>query len=111
MIGRPPKATRTDTLVPYTTLFRSHVAAAAVLQQLAVADHRPEALGKRVEAVGFGQPQLLGQGVGRLRAVGVHQQLQDRLAAGDGILVAAGLARGVREIGSASWRERVWPYV
>src|SRR3546814_12777519 len=24
MIRRPPRATRTDTLVPYTTLFRSH---------------------------------------------------------------------------------------
>src|SRR3546814_12647675 len=24
MIRRPPKSTRTDTLVPYTTLFRSH---------------------------------------------------------------------------------------
>src|SRR3546814_8460496 len=26
MIRRPPKSTRTDTLVPYTTLFRSHIA-------------------------------------------------------------------------------------
>src|SRR3546814_6600425 len=25
MIRRPPRSTRTDTLVPYTTLFRSHV--------------------------------------------------------------------------------------
>src|SRR3546814_17114514 len=28
MIGRPPRSTRTDTLFPYTTLFRSHVPAA-----------------------------------------------------------------------------------
>src|SRR3546814_3537373 len=28
MIRRPPRSTRTDTLVPYTTLFRSLVAAA-----------------------------------------------------------------------------------
>src|SRR3546814_12976140 len=27
MIGRPPGSTRTDTLFPYTTLFRSHVGA------------------------------------------------------------------------------------
>src|SRR3546814_11550487 len=27
MIQRPPRSTRTDTLVPYTTLFRSHQAA------------------------------------------------------------------------------------
>src|SRR3546814_8774454 len=26
MIRRPPRPTRTDTLLPYTTLFRSHVA-------------------------------------------------------------------------------------
>src|SRR3546814_20805950 len=25
MVRRPPRSTRTDTLVPYTTLFRSHV--------------------------------------------------------------------------------------
>src|SRR3546814_3075642 len=28
MIRRPPRSTRTDTLFPYTTLFRSHAAAA-----------------------------------------------------------------------------------
>src|SRR3546814_9389652 len=28
MIRRPPRSTRTDTLFPYTTLFRSHVPAA-----------------------------------------------------------------------------------
>src|SRR3546814_19313600 len=28
MIRQPPRSTRTDTLVPYTTLFRSHTAAA-----------------------------------------------------------------------------------
>src|SRR3546814_4100761 len=30
MIRRPPRSTRTDTLFPYTTLFRSHRRAAAV---------------------------------------------------------------------------------
>src|SRR3546814_17309132 len=29
MIRRPPRSTRTDTLVPYTTLFRSHTEVAA----------------------------------------------------------------------------------
>jgi len=78
--------------------------AAAVLQQLAIADHRRQALAERIEAVGFGQLQVLGQGIGRLRAVGVHQQLQDRLAAGDGILVATGLARRVRVVDAARLR-------
>src|SRR3546814_7209776 len=31
MIRRPPRSTRTDTLFPYTTLFRSEVAEAALL--------------------------------------------------------------------------------
>src|SRR3546814_19439398 len=36
MIRRPPRSTRTDTLFPYTTLFRSqpHVIAAALLRRL-----------------------------------------------------------------------------
>src|SRR3546814_16793635 len=42
MIRRPPRSTRTDTLFPYTTLFRSH-AAAAVGDQLRAAP--PAAVG------------------------------------------------------------------
>src|SRR3546814_19460555 len=34
MIRRPPRSTRTDTLVPYTTLFRSRPAPASVLLDL-----------------------------------------------------------------------------
>src|SRR3546814_4401921 len=30
MLRRPPRSTRTDTLLPYTTLFRSHRAGAAM---------------------------------------------------------------------------------
>src|SRR3546814_7577717 len=36
MIRRPPRSTRTDTLFPYTTLFRSAVVAGAVIAELAV---------------------------------------------------------------------------
>src|SRR3546814_3815445 len=32
MIQRPPRSTRTDTLFPYTTLFRSRSATAAVIE-------------------------------------------------------------------------------
>src|SRR3546814_11528608 len=35
MIRRPPRSTRTDTLFPYTTLFRSHHAGAAEGQHAA----------------------------------------------------------------------------
>src|SRR3546814_14988019 len=36
MIRRPPRSTRTDTLFPYTTLFRSFLAVAAHQQQAAM---------------------------------------------------------------------------
>src|SRR3546814_16736798 len=38
MLRRPPRSTRTDTLFPYTTLFRSPAAEAAALAAL----HRPD---------------------------------------------------------------------
>src|SRR3546814_5485053 len=39
MIRRPPRSTRTDTLFPYTTLFRSEVGCAAVQQDVRLASH------------------------------------------------------------------------
>src|SRR3546814_14766717 len=41
MIRRPPRSTRTDTLCPYTTLFRSleHIGAGESLAQIAELDH------------------------------------------------------------------------
>src|SRR3546814_4912652 len=39
MIRRPPRSTRTDTLFPYTTLFRPHVLARH--QQDVALEHRP----------------------------------------------------------------------
>src|SRR3546814_15210935 len=44
MIRRPPRSTRTDTLFPYTTLFRSDV---ALLQEIAIAAEGFERLGQR----------------------------------------------------------------
>src|SRR3546814_8079339 len=49
MIRRPPRSTRTDTLFPYTTLFRSHAAEAGIehrfVRQLAVGDQPQAAAG------------------------------------------------------------------
>src|SRR3546814_5253081 len=43
MIRRPPRSTRTDTLLPYTTLFRSvQQVIAADRQRVAVARHHPD---------------------------------------------------------------------
>src|SRR3546814_8482704 len=38
MILRPTRSTRTDTLLPYTTLFRSHVRPFLVIERLVAAD-------------------------------------------------------------------------
>ena len=70
-------------------------AAATVLQQLAVAQHRSQTLVQRIEAVGFRQAQLLGERVGIHRAVGSGQQLDDHLATGDRLFVASGFTRSV----------------
>src|SRR3546814_12099039 len=43
MIRRPPRSTRTDTLFPYTTLFRSHAATEALVE---IADRHPVILGE-----------------------------------------------------------------
>src|SRR3546814_1864414 len=51
MIRRPPRSTRTDTLFPYTTLFRSHPGMAAVRGLYGV--HRKRA--DRVGELTFGQ--------------------------------------------------------
>src|SRR3546814_4074976 len=45
MIRRPPRATRTDALVPYTTLFRSARAAHAQLDRLEAAQQHPGGIG------------------------------------------------------------------
>src|SRR3546814_20091748 len=40
MIRRPPRSTRTDTLFPYTTLFRSHVQVRLLVRRLGRAAHQ-----------------------------------------------------------------------
>src|SRR3546814_5522868 len=42
MIRRPPRSTRTDTLFPYTTLFRSHRQAVDDLARVATPDRREQ---------------------------------------------------------------------
>src|SRR3546814_3545484 len=40
MIRRPPRSTRTDTLFPYTTLFRSNGACGGISIDMIIAGHR-----------------------------------------------------------------------
>src|SRR3546814_9139251 len=58
MIRRPPRSTRTDTLFPYTTLFRSLAQGRQRLQGGRVGVHRAEAGGRNTggggNAVGHG---------------------------------------------------------
>src|SRR3546814_5053138 len=87
MIRRPPRSTRTDTLFPYTTLFRSvgqlaHHAGGQVRgdreAQADVAGHRAA----RVEACGVEADQLAGEvdqraaGVARIRSEEHTSELQ-----------------------------------
>src|SRR3546814_6400009 len=60
MIRRPPRSTRTDTLFPYTTLFRSHGALADV-DHAGEAHHALEHLDV-VRAAGVAQGGVAGQG-------------------------------------------------
>src|SRR3546814_11259105 len=107
MIRRPPRSTLTDTLFPYTTLFRSgNVTVAgrrALLVEASALDHdRPLA-----KALGFwaaidGQRDAVDAALDALRLT----QLAD-VPAG---LLSTGQRRR-EEIGNASCRERVWQYV
>src|SRR3546814_13554202 len=54
MIRRPPRSTRTDTLVPYTTLFRSEVADQPAARQAATMSD-PEFRRRVLEAHGVGR--------------------------------------------------------
>src|SRR3546814_5858107 len=63
MIRRPPRATRTDTLFPYTTLFRSFHEHCAKAAARFAAQHRP-GLCERIRSA---QPQRLDRGA---RALG-----------------------------------------
>src|SRR3546814_7465494 len=65
MIRRPPRSTRTDTLVPYTTLFRSAHAGGALadLQDAEVADADALAL---LQRLGDRREELVEQGNRRL---------------------------------------------
>src|SRR3546814_15332692 len=112
MIRRPPRSTRTDTLFPYTTLFRS-LAALVGVEELRSA----VALGRLVQRLDA-EPgvQGVGQSPGQhLAAPPVHDrhQVQEALGQGDVGDVCAPLARQpmvTSAKGRPGWaeRKRVW---
>src|SRR3546814_8339858 len=70
MIRRPPRSTRTDTLVPYTTLFRSGPAAADPGACTFRADHELRARADRRRLCRPAPSGILGSGLGRAFAAG-----------------------------------------
>src|SRR3546814_15660983 len=100
MIRRPPRSTRTDTLFPYTTLFRSLHREVGVLRPAAGND----ALSERLTGA-F----LRGQCDERYAAqVNLRPNALPRFLEGTGLHLNRNLADLLRrEIGRASCRERV----
>src|SRR3546814_11391832 len=114
MIRRPPRSTRTDTLFPYTTLFRSTVAAeadrvlavgraeaGAVVVHVAAAARQCQRLGADVDAD-------LGGAADRVTLAGAGGC---RLCLGGGQCHGEQGQCGKDEIGRASCRERVCQYL
>src|SRR3546814_17943461 len=104
MIRRPPRSTRTDTLFPYTTLFRSVGGGAVdeidVRTVVAVLPHlAADAVGKefRVHMRADGAADLVGIGLGRIPEVG----------AGRGAAIGAHQATDGGEGGAARHHEAV----
>src|SRR3546814_21034447 len=94
MIRRPPRSTRTDTLFPYTTLFRSSAAARSLDLSVAVASQRL----KRLErALGV---RLLHRTTRRLHPTpeGVALAEQGREQCGDLEALTHGLPRADTEV-------------
>src|SRR3546814_3215504 len=78
MIRRPPRSTRTDTLFPYTTLFRSHGAAHGAAGHRADDDQLHADHHRALDpASGAGAPADTAQS-GADRAVAVPELLRDR---------------------------------
>src|SRR3546814_17029997 len=110
MIRRPPRSTRTDTLFPYTTLFRSHIArylnqnpnlsGLPIIFEMKVVVRTAPVLEHHVVA----RAQRLLEDAGPFDA-------RVSLAASQIERMAAAVNRPRTEIGRASCRERVCKYV
>src|SRR3546814_15124994 len=117
MIRRPPRATRTDTLFPYTTLFLSHLIIVArarrsraveALEPLCLTATDAEGGGDVVGDVAGaeGQRRHLDEHAARKERHGRHRRAQF-----DERDATVAFPVGQAKIGRASWRERVCQYV
>src|SRR3546814_14399593 len=122
MIRRPPRSTRTDTLFPYTTLFRSQYAGQDLVLLLFGAeatDDGPEQLEPQHR-----QARCVGEGAFLLENIALHRRPagaaafhwpvigEPALAVQDALPFAADVRLDEHgQIGRAALRERVWPDV
>src|SRR3546814_17780282 len=139
MIRRPPRSTRTDTLFPYTTLFRSNIVGLAVAEDVwvaalhLVADRAGDVVETEQAVVGrnLAMEYDLEQQVAKLIAdrggVAAGDRVGNLIGFFDGIgrdrreilreipfataVGIAQLAHDAEQIGRASCRGRVWQYV
>src|SRR3546814_16709444 len=105
MIRRPPRSTRTDTLFPYTTLFRSDIPATEAWFRA----HGDVDILHNNAGVVSGLPQFPDVDAARIRWI-IDVNITSLVAATQ-IAVQAMRKRGGGEIGRASCRERVCQYV
>src|SRR3546814_19288246 len=112
MVRRPPRSTRTDTLFPYTTLFRSVEIGADILDHdiggVAPAADRDVAIGQR-KAVERGAIGAVDHREAGARLM-VESHGIDRANAGEVGLPRFG-ARRDPAIGNATWKGRGWTSV
>src|SRR3546814_18159739 len=106
MIRRPPRSTRTDTLFPYTTLFRSEAAVAIEREVLAEAQLAVGVVVDLLDDVGVGARRLaVGRG-GQRAGVLLQPVVEERVGGGE-FEVGSG---GCGVIGREECRERVCQY-
>src|SRR3546814_13792338 len=114
MIRRPPRSTRTDTLFPYTTLFRSRAdgLVAHRVDRADVVDEAPVEVDRQRLALVEHVDHALVRGIATGEQPAVEQQRLARLEAGDFLPGDGVQVHPARvEIGRASCRERLCQYV
>src|SRR3546814_12943731 len=119
MIRRPPRSTRTDTLFPYTTLFRSADPPTAIivsndqmaLATLEVARSRGLELPRDLSLISFDNTPIVRFTQPPLTAV--DQPIAETVSRAVELIIAQqrGKPPADAQIGRASGRERGWQYV
>src|SRR3546814_15591732 len=117
MIRRPPRSTRTDTLLPYTTLFRStcdngRTSRRDVIEERILAGLTEKLVSAEnvTEAVRAYAEELNQQNRERRAQTDIDRKALDKIERGIAGIMSA-LEDGMYQIGRASCRERVCQYV